>query len=191
MSNFERIFAERKDHKNFDLKIWSEIYNLRRPFAYIPDIKLRQRLADIEKNIQYLDESKMWDDAQEAEYGWQSPWWWFRAYQFTLWECERRGIKPDSPLEIRRQTRYHYDYARKRKLTAIRVARLDWLADLLDGKVRFGAAASYNDPRLPLAQQDNEISRDMFLPNSSITLKTERETKSSFASPIRAGTHNQ
>ena len=188
MNNIERILAERKKNANFDVKLWSELYQMHLSLVDMSDIKLKGRLIAIEKNIQFLDGSKSWNDAYKAEYGWQSPWWWFRARQFTLCEFERREMTSAPALDIGAQTTFNWDYARRRKPTAIRISKLEWLADLLDGKVRFGAASLYNEMALQDAQRDDEISRNVFLPGSLAILTTENGKRHNLTGEIRLST---
>jgi hypothetical protein len=149
---------------------------------------LKKRSIEIEKNIQFLDGSKSWNEAYKAEYGWQSPWWWFRARQFTICEFKRRGISSVSGIDIGARHLFHLDYARRRKPTAVRISKLEWLSDLLDGKVRFGAASLYNEVALQDAQRDDEISRNVFLPGSLATFTTETGERRNLIGEIRLST---
>jgi hypothetical protein len=188
MNNFERILVERREKTEFNETLWSELYQRHCSLADTSDSNLKKRLIEIEKNIQFLDGSKSWNEAYEAEYGWQSPWWWFRARQFTICEFERRGISSVPAIDIGARNSFHSDYARRRKPTAVRISKLEWLADLLDGKVRFGAASLYNDVALQDAQRDDEIFRNVFLPGSLATFTTETGERRSLIGEIRLST---
>jgi len=185
MNNFEKILTQKKENAAFDVPLWSALYQAHPMLTDTPDANLKTRLAGIEKNIQFLNSSKSWNDALKAEYGWNSPWWWFRARQFTLFEIERRGIISLPAEEIGVQSTLHWKYLRRRKPTAIRISKLEWLIDLLSGKIRFGAATNYTDPTLQASQRDDEISRHIFLPGSLATITIENGQKHTLTGEIQ------
>ncbi|MEA2768603.1 MAG: hypothetical protein QOD93_1565 [Acetobacteraceae bacterium] len=185
MIYFEEIIEERKGHTAFDVPLWSASYQAHPVLSDTSEGNLRGRLAEIEKNIQFLSGSAFWNDALRAECGWQSPWWWFRARQFTLCELERRGMVALPAKDIVAPNKLHRDYLRRRKPLAVRISKIPWLLDLLDGKIRFGAASGYTDPTLQASQRDDEISRDIFFPGSLATITIENGVRRPLTGEIR------
>ncbi len=141
------------------------------------DTNLQNRLLGIEKNIQFLNGSAKWNDQLKAEYGWESPWWWFRARHFTICEMDRRGLTGNPVAEVAAQNRLLRDYSRRKKTPAIRISNLRWLSELMEGRVRFASAPSYSASSLYSSQQDDEISRSTFLPGSFFTVTKENGTR--------------
>jgi hypothetical protein len=185
MTYFEKIIEEKKGHSAFDVSLWSALYQAHPALSDTSEANLNGRLAEIEKNIQFLCGSALWNDALRAEFGWQSPWWWFRARQFTLCELERRGMVAPPAKDLGAPHKLHRDYIRRRKPLAVRISKIRWLTDLLDGKIRFGAASSYADPALQTSQRDDEIARDIFLPGSLATITLENGVRHPLAGEIR------
>ena len=185
MNYFDKVIEQRKGHIAFDVPLWSALYQAHPALTDTSDANLKSRLIGIEKNIQFLNSSASWNDAMSAEYGWQSPWWWFRARQFTLSEFERRGMVSHPVEDIGSQTSLHRDYLRRRKPLAVRISKMPYLFDLLNGKIRFGAASGYTDPTLQESQQDDEISRDTFLSGSLATITIENGVSRPLTGEIR------
>jgi hypothetical protein len=185
MNYFDKVIEQRKGHTAFDVPLWSALYQAHPALTDTSDVDLKRRLMGIEKNIRFLNSSASWNDAMSAECGWQSPWWWFRASQFTLCELERRGVVALPAKDIDAPNKLHRNYLRRRKTLAVRISKIPWLLDLLDGKIRFGAASGYTDPTLQASQQDDEISRDTFRPGSLATITIENGVRRPLTGEIR------
>jgi hypothetical protein len=170
MNHIDRIILDRACHPAFDVSLWSSLYQANPMLSDASSADIFTRLWEIEKNILFLNTSVSWNDTVPAEHGWQSPWWWFRARQFTLIELERRGITPtrseDNISEPRRLLR---DYSRRTGTKIVRVSQLRYLKQTIEGKIRFNAASCYEADDLLASQKDDEITRQTFFSGSLAT----------------------
>lgn len=185
MSYLDKIIEKRMGDAAYDVPQWSALYQAHPALTDTSDAKLKSRLTGIEKNVQFLNSSASWNDALRAEYGWQSPWWWFRARQFTLCEFERRGMVSLPEKDIGAPTKLHRGFLKRRKPSAVRISKLEWLSELMNGKIRFGSASSYIAQALHDSQRDDEISRDTFFPGSVATITTENGVRHPLIGEIR------
>ncbi|MCK1543924.1 hypothetical protein IVB12_18625 [Bradyrhizobium sp. 179] len=134
---------------------------------------LQSRLAQIDKNILYLDNGRTPRDGLPADHGWLSPCWWMRARHWTILEFESRGLPPVAtpgiPCIPALAESFHGTVVGGRKLL-VRISRRTWLLDLLGGRLRFAPAASYRDLPVDPARSDEELSKAYKRPGQAIQI---------------------
>ncbi|UVC11193.1 hypothetical protein IHQ71_11810 [Rhizobium sp. TH2] len=178
----ELITIRKSDTKRFDTEVWdfmdlvdSQQHGGSRLHQMTPN-DLVKRLAQIELNIQYLDDGV--SDYQDRDHngGWGSPWWWYRARHWTLLEFQRRHMVPEQSRELAPAPTllplFRGAYAGGTELL-VRVSRRQWLLDALTlGKLRFSPAAAYQNSALNEARADDEMSKGYIRPGNALRITT-------------------
>lgn len=76
----DEILERRRAMAAYDEELWAFMAQVGgRNLVNLADTSLQSRLAQIDKNILYLDSGLTPRDELPADHGWLSPWWWMRA----------------------------------------------------------------------------------------------------------------
>lgn len=178
MASFEDILLQRRSHPHFDEPLWDFVDAVQKPrLGNLSDDELIARLAQIERNIQYLDSGRTPRDFLPPERGWISPWWWLRLRRWTLLEIERRGLAPapTAPLHTTPpvNSAFHGDMNGGARILT-RISKKAWLLDTLQtGVLRFAPAAFYDDAALNAARADDEMGKSYSRPGEHLTVTME------------------
>ncbi len=171
----DEIIQRRQQEAMYDQELWSFMYEVsNRPLMNISDDTLQLRLAQLEKNIQFLDFAPSKRDKLSHNIGWMSPWWWLRQRFFTIKEFEERGLsfqprQEFEPFHKVRKEFWGHHYSGPLKL--FRISRIEWLLEALEyGRLRFAPASSYNATDLSDARSDEELTKHTFIPKHSLTM---------------------
>lgn len=160
----------------YDTELWDFVNMGRRHLQNVTDQQLHQRLHDIDRNIQFLDDGLTPRDELPPERGWISPWWWLRARHWTMHEFQHRSLSPIPSPEILGMPElapaFRGVIAGGNRLL-VRVSEEKWLIQLLHGRMRFAPAATYNDRNLGLARSDNEMGKTYKRPGQVLRITTE------------------
>lgn len=178
MALLDDILLQRRGHKHFDEELWDFVDAVQKPrLVNLSDDELQVRLAQLERNIAYLDSGSSPRDDLPPERGWISPWWWLRLRRWTLLEMERRGLAPLPPTLLASTAPVSVAFrgdmnGGTRILT--RISKKAWLLDTLTkGVLRFAPAASYDDAALNVARADDEMGKSYKRPGDHITIAME------------------
>lgn len=165
----------RKGHPLYDEELWDFIGEIHgNNLVYVSERGLQWRLAEIERNILFLDDQTTPRDDLRPERGWLSPWWWWRIRHWTLKELYRRGLIPISVVDIPPPPPLHPQFlgvvGGGKKLLA-RIARRDRILDTLSlGRLRFAPAGIYNNAKLNAARADEEMAKEYLRPGAALTM---------------------
>ena len=179
MAVIDDIIVTRRGHRLFDEEVWDFGARIQgRLMENISDSALKNRLTQIEKNIQYLDEAPGRREELPPEHGWLSPWFWLRLRHWTLAELAARSItRPPTvyiPLmsALRSEFRGTHGGGDKRQ---VRISRLPWLLDTLDrGRLRLSPATIYRTIEGDEARTDNEMMKAYQRPSHILTITDSR-----------------
>jgi hypothetical protein len=162
-------------HRLYDEELWDFVVQVQgNNLVNIAEDSLRWCLAEIERNILFLDGPETPRDDLIPERGWLSPWWWWRMRHWTVKEFRRRGLAraPSvdiaAPLPLRPE--FHGVISGGSKLL-VRISRRDRVLDTLTkGCLRFAPAGLYNDAKLGAARADEEMAKTYHRPGNRLTI---------------------
>lgn len=175
MARIDDIIAARRGHRFFDEELWDFVgRRAGRLMENLSDEALRSRLAQIDRNIQYLDDAPGPRDELPPERGWLSPWFWLRLRHYTLVEFAERSLSPSPSADVAPMPPLHPTF---RGLHAggdkrlVRISREPWLMETLNfGRLRLTPATAYREIEGDAARTDNEMAKAYRRPGRILTI---------------------
>ncbi len=178
MRNIDKIINARRSNPHYDQELWDVIAQLNgRTLQNVENEALQRRLAQIDRNIQYLEETSGPRDELGPERGWISPWYWFRLRHWTMSEFEERGVEPRTPIDYAPMPKLKSEFlgihnGGEKRLA--RISRVPWLMDaLLKGNLRFAPATNYRLIEDDEARTDNEMEKHYRRPGNFLRMTSQ------------------
>jgi hypothetical protein len=161
--SIESLLEVRRKDTRYHQELWTFVARqMGRNLRNLSDAALQDRLEQLERNIQYLDDGTTGREDLPPEHGWLSPWWWLRARHCTLLEFDERSVRPPKSTQISAMPplapRFQGIVAGGTRLL-VRISQTRWLLDTLGGVLRFVPASRYLEAGHEQARADDELGK--------------------------------